>query len=260
MINDEHVISPILCTLQFREPLEYEAYPDQYEYYIPKIYNQDLLVQLLVSEDVKNDNAMWITLYDEEDNQLLTKNFTITALNDEVFYANANITKAELQAIGNDKVGYFSVTTKSTEIATSIWYLINPTKIKTLKTISYSHGENDYSVVFSSSVFQISVECGVAPDDSIVEQETTDFVEQNMTNETVYGDMYGSLGMLFGSGIGIPNWLRDKIAMISVLDTVKYDGLQYVRVQGTKLEEKEKTKKGLAIHKLQVQKTINYIQ
>ena len=70
MINDEHVISPILCTLQFREPLEYEAYPDQYEYYIPKIYNQDLLVQLLVSEDVKNDNAMWITLYDEEDNHV----------------------------------------------------------------------------------------------------------------------------------------------------------------------------------------------
>ena len=260
MINDDHIISSFLCTLQFREPLEYDAYPDQYNYYTPKIYNQDLLVQLLVSEEVKNANAMWITLYDEEDNQLLTKAFTISTLSAGIYYANANITKAELQALGSDKVGYFSVTTNATEIATSLWYLINPTKVKTLKTITYSHGENDYSVVFGSNTFQLSVECGVAPDESTVEQETEDFVEQNMTNETVYGDLYGSLGMVFGSGLGIPNWLRDKIAMITILDTVKYDGIEYVRVQGAKLEEKEKTKHGLAIHKIQVQKIKNYIQ
>ncbi len=260
MINDDHIISSFLCTLQFREPLEYDAYPDQYNYYIPKIYNQDLLVQLLVSEEVKNANAMWITLYDEEDNQLLTKAFTISTLSAGIYYANANITKAELQALGSDKVGYFSVTTNATEIATSLWYLINPTKVKTLKTITYSHGENDYSVVFGSNTFQLSVECGFTPQDNRTEQEIEDFMEQNMTNEVVYGDTYLVQGLTIGSGMGIPNWLRHKIDMASLLDTFEVNGEHYTRVQGSKMEQIEPTKYGLGIYKLDLQTETNYLQ
>lgn len=114
--------------------------------------------------------------------------------------------------------------------------------------------------MFGSNTFQLSVECGFTPQDNRTEQEIEDFMEQNMTNEVVYGDTYLVQGLTIGSGMGIPNWLRHKIDMASLLDTFEVNGEHYTRVQGSKMEQIEPTKYGLGIYKLDLQTETNYLQ
>jgi hypothetical protein len=81
-----------------------------------------------------------------------------------------------------------------------------------------------------------------------------------MVNEVVYGDTYVVQGLTIGSGMGIPNWLRQKIDMLSLLDTFKVGSDEYTRIQGSKMELVEQTKHGLGIYKLDLQTEINYLQ
>ena len=79
-------------------------------------------------------------------------------------------------------------------LADSVWYTINPTfpkrpardcthTKKTTTTLFFKHGANTYK-------FKIWVEGGFIPKDERDEQEVEDFIQQDMVNETVYGDEY----------------------------------------------------------------------
>jgi len=262
MINENYIKVADLCTLQFREPLEYGMYPEQTEMYIPKITEQELKVQVLVAPSVVVNGNLYIQIIKENGVVVLEKTFAIsTLLLGTYYYATVTFTANEIAAIAENTICYFSILDVGTEIASSVWYEINPVYKGDLKKITYGHGENDYNVIFlTGTEFSLTVEAGFVPIDSRDEQDTEDFIEQNMTNQTVYGDEYEVVGLTLGDGNGIPNWLRKKISRASLLDTFKVDGTEYVRVQGSKMEKVTDTYKGLAVYKIDLQTTINYLQ
>lgn len=267
MIDDNNIQVAELCTLQFREPREYVMYPEQADMYCPKIGITKLIrVQVLVSEAIATADELYLRAYTDKGYLVasLEKQFTIaeTAVDSGFFYADAILEVADLADVDEDTIAYFSIENldKSTIYASSLWYKINPLYTGDLKYIDYAHGSNDWNVQFNSNTFRIWVECGYVPIDSRDEQETEDFVQQNMVNELTYGDEYEVIGLTFGGVEGIPNWLRKKISRASLCDTFEVNDEPITRIQGAKMEKVADTYSGLAIYKLDVQTTNNYLQ
>ena len=219
-----------LCPLQFTEPRSTNFYPAANEYCGKISGSSDLVVQVLISAEVYDDGDLQIHIYDKNNNKILEKLFIWQALSTGYYYyANVNITSSELKTLGNDFIGYFSVFNYATQatLADSVWYTINPTFQNDLQEIEYTHEENDYNTVFKHGAntykFKIWVEGGFIPKDERDEQEVEDFIQQDMVNETVYGDEYVVEPFTLGDNIsGVPNWLRKKFSRISLLDSVKF--------------------------------------
>ena len=108
--------------------------------------------------------------------------------------------------------------------------------------------------------FYFDIECGFIPSDSRIEQEIEDFIDQELSNELVYGDEYEVMPLTIGTGTGISNWMRNKFSRASICDTFEVESTQYKRAQGAKMEKVEETSKGLGVYKIDLQKTKNYIQ
>ena len=251
-----------LCTLQFVEPIETELYPEQYDYYAPKITNQELKVQVLISAALyafTGENVLWIRAYTESGMVKLQKAMTVATVSSGIYTATATFSKSDIAAISENTCAYFSIEKKDKSVvyATSLYYIINPTDTKDLKQITYGHSENDYNVQFGNDTFQITLECGFKPSDLRTEQEQEDFMQQNMVNETVYGDSYEVKGLTTGV---IPFWLAHKLDMASILDTFKINDVAHTRIQGSKMEKTESSQEGLGVYKLDLQTLINYLQ
>ena len=265
MIHDEDSIQVAsLCPIQFREPKELDLYPDQYDYFIPKIWNSMVRIQVYFSQYVAINDMPLLLLKNESGRVFAEKTFTVseTSTGSGIYTGNVSLTKEEIELIPSETIAYFEITNSDkTEVyADSLWYEINPYYTKNLKTLSYSHSENDYGIQFNGNKFTLTVECGYTPQDSRTEQDSEDFMQQNMVNEVVYGDTYEVLGLTVGTDLGIPNWLRHKIDMASLLDTFEVNGEAVTRVQGSKMEQVEPSKHGLGIYKLDVQTLKNYMQ
>ena len=109
------------------------------------------------------------------------------------------------------------------------------------------------------NVYSIALECGFNPDDFETRDENTDFVGQDMFNEIVDARPHTVEPLTIGDNGGIPNWLAHKINVISILSSLKIEGEEFVRVQGSKFETIEKTK-GMGVYKVELQtKNENYI-
>jgi len=109
------------------------------------------------------------------------------------------------------------------------------------------------------NVYSIALECGFNPDDFETRDENTDFVGQDMFNEIVDARPHTIEPLTIGDNGGIPNWLAHKINVISILSSLKIEGEEFVRVQGSKFETIEKTK-GMGVYKVELQtKNENYI-
>lgn len=262
MIDDNNIQVADLCVLQFREPLEYEMYPEQVDMYCPKIWNQELKVQVLTNQTIDTADNLYLVIYNDKGYKLGSKKFAIDLVSTGIYQANATFSKNDIAAITENSTVYFSIEKNDASVvyATSVWYIINPAYTDDLKQITYAHGTNDWNVQFSTSEFTITVEAGFKPTDSRDEQDTEDFVEQNMVNETIFGDEYEVIGLTFGDKTGIPNWLRKKISRASLCDTFKVDGVEYSRIQGAKVEKIDDTYHGLATYKLDIQTIKNYLQ
>lgn len=218
-----------LCPLQFTEPRSTDFYPAANEYCGKISGSSDLVVQVLISEDVLNGDSLFLRLSDINDNEKLLVSFTKTSLSTGFYYANVTVSSTQLLSVGKDFFGYFEVVDVVNEIvyADSVWYKINPTFQNDLQEIEYTHEENDYNTIFkhgsNTYKFKIWVEGGFIPKDERDEQEVEDFIQQDMVNETVYGDEYVVEPFTLGDNIsGVPNWLRKKFSRISLLDSVKY--------------------------------------
>jgi len=262
MIDDTNIQVAELCTLQFREPRDYQMYPEQVERYCPKIVDQELKVQVLISSALHSADNLYLRIYNENDVKITEKKFTVATLG-TYYYATATFTDVEIAAIAENTVCYFAIETNNavTVYATSVWYTINPAYTDDLKQITFTNSTNDWNVIFGSgTLFTITLECGFIPLDSTDEQETEDFIEQNMVNETVFGDEYEVLGFTLGDSVGIPNWLRKKISRASLCSTFKIDGVEYTRAQGSKMEKVTDTYNGLAVYRINLQTTKNYLQ
>ena len=218
-----------LCPLQFTEPRSTNFYPAANEYCGKISGSSDLVVQVLISIDVYYGDSLFLRLCDINGNEKLLVSFTRTILSTGFYYANATVSSTQLLSLGRDFIGYFQVYEAADEIvfADSVWYTINPTFQNDLQEIEYTHEENDYNTVFKHGAntykFKIWVEGGFIPKDERDEQEVEDFIQQDMVNETVYGDEYVVEPFTLGDNIsGVPNWLRKKFSRISLLDSVKY--------------------------------------
>lgn len=217
-----------LCPLQFTEPRNPNFYPAANEYCGKISGSSDLVVQVLISENLYNSDLNGIRIIDINGNIKLDKDIIVSTLSLGYYYANVTITSAELTALGKDFIGYFEIHDYETQtkLADSVWYTINPTFQNDLQEIEYTHEENDYNTIFKHGAntykFKIWVEGGFIPKDERDEQEVEDFIQQNMVNETVYGDEYVVEPFTLGDNIsGVPNWLRKKFSRISLLDSVK---------------------------------------
>lgn len=231
-----------LCPLQFTEPRSTDFYPAANEYCGKISGSSDLVVQVLVSEDVYNADSMYIKILNANGVEVDRATFNITLLSAGYYYANATITASQFNSIGKNFNGYFEIYYEKTititpfppvvelvvtKLADSVWYKINPTFQNDLQEIEYTHEENDYNTVFKHGAntykFKIWVEGGFIPKDERDEQEVEDFIQQDMVNETVYGDEYVVEPFTLGDSVlGVPNWLRKKFSRISLLDSVKY--------------------------------------
>ena len=268
-----------LCPLQFTEPRSTDFYPAANEYCGKISGSSDLVVQVLISETLYVNDYNYIRVFDINGNIKLTVPFSVSLLSAGYYYANATITKSQLNTLGRDFIGYFDIYDAEIEnvLADSVWYTINPTFQNDLQEIEYTHEENDYNTVFKHGAntykFKIWVEGGFIPKDERDEQEVEDFIQQDMVNETVYGDEYVVEPFTLGDNIsGVPNWLRKKFSRISLLDSVKIkqmvnfgetntnEKVEYKRVSGAKLEKIEDTKNGLATYKIDLQTLNNYLQ
>lgn len=108
--------------------------------------------------------------------------------------------------------------------------------------------------------FYIDLECGFIPRDFRGEQETEDYLDQSLTNETIYGNHYEVNPLTIGDNGGIPNWLAYKIMCATLCDTFKIDDVEYKRVNGSGFEKVEDTENGLAIYKVDLQTENTYLQ
>ena len=115
----------------------------------------------------------------------------------------------------------------------------------------------DFYNVYNYSIF---VECGFVPRDFRGEQETEDFLDQTLTNETIYGNHYEIHPLTIGDNGGIPNWLAYKMMSATLCDTFNLDTVEYERVNGSNFEKVEDTENGLAIYKVDLQTENNYLQ
>lgn len=232
-----------LCPLQFTEPRSTDFYPAANEYCGKISGSSDLVVQVLISEEVYSADTMYIKILDANGVEVDRATFNRTLLSTGYYYANATITVSQFNSIGKNFNGYFEICYEKTviinplppfeaelvitKLADSVWYTINPTFQNDLQEIEYTHEENDYNTIFKHGAntykFKIWVEGGFIPKDERDEQEVEDFIQQDMVNETVYGDEYVVEPFTLGDNIsGVPNWLRKKFSRISLLDSVKY--------------------------------------
>ena len=165
-----------------------------------------------------------------------------------------------LLKIGDNDVSSYGVTIESIEedvITFSAEYVDN-----NLHNI-YMYGDvlqfEKQEKQYIQNVYSIALECGFNPDDFETRDENTDFVGQDMFNEIVDARPHTIEPLTIGDNGGIPNWLAHKINVISILSSLKIEGEEFVRVQGSKFETIEKTK-GMGVYKVELQtKNENYI-
>lgn len=270
MIYDrENIQISELCPLQFTEPREYEFYNMQQEY-VGKI-NSQVTVQILVSESIYTEHTtteeLHLVTLDKDDKQLSQTLFSFYELSSGVFYGIATIDIERISEY-NNQLCYFKIYSSGTRglLARSLWYIANPTYNRDLKTISCKHNYNDFNVIFSDEdnlvdlTFYLDVECGFIPKDNRDEQEIDDFIEQDMTNDTVYGDGYKVDPLTIGGSMGIPNWLRNKVFRYFLCDNVTVYNEEVKRTNGAKMEKIEDCENGLATYKIDLQTTNNYLQ
>jgi hypothetical protein len=251
MINDSLIQFSELCPIQFREPYEAEEYPEQYDYK-PKMKGlfqfQFLCTNTVHEVFVKNENG----------HTLLAMAISPTLVSSGIYVGNCAI---NLTTIPEETVIYFEVWSNITMAAQSVWYIANPKQDRYLRRITYTHSENDWNMQFGALSFDFYVEGGFEPRDGRDETEAEDFLEQNMINETVYGDSYEVRPFTFGlKGYGIPNYMRVRLNRALVCDTFKIDGVEWLRTSGAKLENIAETKNGLAIYRVDLQSIKNYLQ
>ena len=377
MIYDRENISiPILCPLQFKEPVAHNIYTEQARYMQPLVTGNMRLCVLISEELYNSSNIMSIKMLSYNDDILKTVNFYKKILSDGYYYATA--TFFDFAEAWNDNCVYFKIYDGENVLADSVYYMANPTYQGDIKNIKYTHNENEWDTIFIENIntlnipinnsyqayfgsvvltitetkyiitftlyddgdpltilspidfavyyndisignvhtetvslegtedyyvveidkslikgseisilalttvgndvifetefmlfgdsftseleYSFDVECGVIPMDLRDEQEIEDFIQQDMVNETIYGETYGVLSYTFGDSKGIPFWLAQKINRASLCDEFFIEGEKHLRIKGAKIEKTEDTENGLAVYKLDFQTENTYLQ
>ena len=271
MIYDDRIQIPVLCPIYFGNGRFSHFYNSEQEYVGKIISNTSVF--FWCSADFYADmhdveDKCFLQVVDEDNKVLYSYPIERGVIQgkeevDIYFYGKVDIPYYTDQTF----CARFKIVLNDEVVADSWLYEINPYYDKDIKVIEYSHFENDYDILFFKQedddyipiTYKISLECGFNPDDFETRDENTDFVGQDMFNEIVDARPHTIEPLTIGDNGGIPNWLAHKINVISILSSLKIEGEEFVRVQGSKFETIEKTK-GMGVYKVELQtKDENYI-
>lgn len=245
---------------RFKIVLNNEVVADSWLYEINPYYDKD--IKVIEYSHFENDYDM---LFYKAIEQTITFNVVggMTLLQTQIVIPNDYLLLSvgyALLKIGDNDVSSYGVTIENIEenvVTFSVEYVGN--NLHNLYVygdiLQFETQETQHIPI----TYKISLECGFNPDDFETRDENTDFVGQDMFNEIVDARPHTIEPLTIGDNGGIPNWLAHKINVISILSSLKIDGEEFVRVQGSKFETIEKTK-GMGVYKVELQtKNENYI-
>lgn len=173
-------------------------------------------------------------------------NLSTSALTPPISYTGTNIFYKSSLELTSVAEGIYYVRVKIT--TDKIYYFVSePICIKATheNTIlfKYTHDLNQYDTLFQTSTtpnyFYLRVEGGVKT--SQYEQGSTDeiFIDQNYNSIQLDGETYNIYNFLFGSGLGLPYWMAEKLNRIMILYEFYIDNKRFKKNQGTKFERIE---------------------
>jgi len=173
-------------------------------------------------------------------------NLSTSALIPPISYTGTNLFYKSILALTSVAEGIYYVRVKIT--TDKIYYFVSePICIKATheNTIlfKYTHDLNQYDTLFQTSTtpnyFYLRVEGGVKT--SQFEQGSTDeiFIDQNYNSIQLDGETYNIYNFLFGSGVGLPYWMAEKLNRIMILYEFYIDSKRFKKNQGTKFERIE---------------------
>lgn len=257
MKYSENIFIPLICPIQFLEPREQVFYKKQ-EYIgsiITDTYLQIFIDQTLYASDtditmVMKDSRTRVPI----SSTTLTKRVLLAAVPgvDGFYFIDGVLPKGD-----ETRYVFFELYHGTILLADSINYCLNPYDDRRLKTITFTHYENDYNTVFLFGsvvkTLSLTVECGFIPNDFQSKTQREDFEQQDMMNDLVSSRPYVIEPITFGTSKGIPNWLAHKLNIIFLLSDVKIEGETVVRASGAEMELVERTNNGLGVYKLNLQ-------
>lgn len=141
------------------------------------------------------------------------------------------------------------------------YVLFEPINVKQVHNntirLDYYNSYNDADVVYPSSswVFQLRVNGCLT--DMTTESKYNVYEDQPMNLTMVAGIPFRVYEVTFGRGMGIPDWLIDKIERVTLCDTLKIDGKLYTRAESSKLEAKKSAGNPLSTATIKLRESSN---
>ena len=109
------------------------------------------------------------------------------------------------------------------------------------------------------NIFSFIVDGGFVPLEESIEQESEDFVSQELVNQTIYGDEYISMSFVLGTK-GVPIWIAKKFSGATICSEFYINDEEFVRSQGSSPEKIDEYEDYMYNWRMKLQNTKNYIQ
>jgi len=167
-------------------------------------------------------------------------------------YKSGNFTTINTSYFTNPLVGYFSNISLS-GLANNIYYLqvtvgagsavVNlisePFEIRSnwpnTKLLTYTNSENNFSLIFQNGeTFNFRVEAALQ--DFQPASNDVSFEDEPANLTILSSKIYRTYKAIFGTALGLPDWVADKILRIFACDSVIIDGKSFTKNDGAKLE------------------------
>lgn len=254
MILSNDIALPILCPIQFREPVSVDLYPYQRQY-VGKIAHDTYLMFGINAAMLEDDVVIEFKAYSDRGIYLKSYDVTKHSLSEDYAYADCTILAADFST--RQKV-MFKILVNGDVMAQSLIYEMKPSYTKHLSLIEYTNSENDFGTVFGT--FRLFVEAGFNPNDFKAKGDREDYQDQNMINRVIYSQPYCIETFSIGGSQGIPNWLYEKLNSVFMCDSIKINGVSYEVAKGSDMEKMDNTYDGLGRYQIELQKNTEYLQ
>lgn len=258
--SSEIGISIIGTPLTWTLPKDYKFYDGFLDY--PNLLFQNHYMQILISTDLYNENStLYVKMKDCSGKILSVFTLEKKYISTDVHYADTNIIIGTIR--GNV---YFEIYNDNTLLADSLIYNLDTSYTDLHKTIFYTHKKNKYNTIFKNSItsevntFKLGIPCGFKGDSIEMKDTANDYQLSNNTNKRVSSNPYPIEKLVFGYGVGIPQYIYEKLAYIFACSEIWINRIQYTVANGEKLEKEDVDENGLGIYSILVQRNNNYLE
>lgn len=102
--------------------------------------------------------------------------------------------------------------------------------------IKYKHSDNDKDVIFDTGIeFQFRVEAWIG--DYQPKNDRQVYLDQQQAPTQLNSVAYRQFRLYIGFKWGVPNWVLDKVNILTQCDTVKYNDVEYTPIDGAEFEK-----------------------